>query len=474
MREFAVVGGGIGGCSIAALLASEGKDVVLLEKEPFLGGCASTFTHGGRRYNTGATTLSGYGRHDNVHELFERVGVYPKIIETDPAIVVIQNGKTLRRHHDFDKFLKELQARYPHPKHEEFWRMVYETQQAFYRARGYYYSNASLFKKLLSLTSFVPLIAKFFPFLRKNAKSAIKKFYGDPSQEYMDFIDAQTMIVAQAPSDKVNLLTAILSLGYAFRPTHYVIGGMGALCDALASCVDDVRTDCEVGSIVCKDDYFVLSTKHETIEAKNLIMGTSHFESAQLFFDQKIHRYYERYKKLDNHQSAFVVYLTLKTTKKFYHHYQLIANEKVLHTISKAIFVSFSDPIDTKLAQKGEYSVTASIHVDAREWTHIERSSYSEKKRWLHVFLLEWICNTLGILEQEIVDSFAATPKTFYHYIKRVQLGGNPMSAALTPRLPSNDTPIKGFYQVGDTAYPAQGWPGVVAGVMNLERLLDE
>jgi phytoene dehydrogenase-like protein len=53
-------GRGIGGCSIATLLNSEGKEVVLIEKASSLGGCASTFWHRGYGYNAGATTLSGY------------------------------------------------------------------------------------------------------------------------------------------------------------------------------------------------------------------------------------------------------------------------------------------------------------------------------------------------------------------------------------------------------------------------------
>ena len=41
------------------------------------------------------------------------------------------------------------------------------------------------------------------------------------------------------------------------------------------------------------------------------------------------------------------------------------------------------------------------------------------------------------------------------------------------PKLPANDTPLKGLYHVGDSVYAAQGWPGVMMGVENLKRLLD-
>ena len=58
MFEYAVVGSGVGGSSIAAMLQAKGHDVALFEKEPYLGGCSSTFSHEGYLYNTGATTLA--------------------------------------------------------------------------------------------------------------------------------------------------------------------------------------------------------------------------------------------------------------------------------------------------------------------------------------------------------------------------------------------------------------------------------
>jgi phytoene dehydrogenase-like protein len=42
----------------------------------------------------------------------------------------------------------------------------------------------------------------------------------------------------------------------------------------------------------------------------------------------------------------------------------------------------------------------------------------------------------------------------------------------ILPKLPGNDTPIKGLYHVGDSVYAAQGWPGVVMGVNNLKGRL--
>lgn len=469
MREFAVIGGGIGGCLAAALLQTKNKDVVLFEKEGYLGGCASTFSRHGRRYNAGATTLSGFSDGERVKKIFDEIGAYPDIIETDPAIVVIHKEKRVRRFRDLGRFLDEIQTAYPHPKHNDFWEKVVKIQSDFYEMSGYCYQGGSTFKKAISLLSFAPLVAKFFPLPMLNGKKWVESFYGKLTKEYEDFLNAQILIVAQAKMEQISALAVILSLGYAFRATHYPVGGMGRVCDTSVSKVKDIRKNTEIISINKTKNWFLLRTKYEEIKAENIVFAGSIFDNTKIFLDTEIRCFFEGYKHLDNRQSAFALYMSVKTEKNFCHHYQLISNEQVEGTISKAVFVSFSDPSDTLLAKSGEYSITASIHVNGDEWLGLSKNEYETKKSNLTDFLIEWICDRLKIDKSEITDSFAATPKTFFRYTKRVQLGGNPMSLANPVfRLPPNTAKVKGVYQVGDTTYPAQGWPGVAAGVENM------
>lgn len=473
MKEFAVVGGGMGGCSIAALLNARGYDVVLVEKEPTLGGCASTFKHGDRLYNAGATTLAGYHQGGIVRSLCEQIGVELDVITTEKPITIVQGEKTCVRYRDVGTFIAEIERFYPHPKHTEFWTLVHTIGDAFYAMEGFWYSNRSTFAKLRSLLSYYPLLKKFWPYLYTNARTFIREFYGNPSESFIDFLDAQILIVAQATSEQINFFTAALALGYTFNKTHYPIGGMGAVCERITSKIEDVRTGCEVKSIERLGGIYHLNTSQGVIKARNLIMGTSHFESSQWFRDQEILDYYGRFEKKNNHQSAFVLYMSLKTNRIFDHHTQIISKNIFEYTLSKSIFVSISDPLDERISPQGEYSLTASIHTDASWWLGLEPARYKKQKRELESLLKEHICDTLSLSEAQILKCFSATPKTFKKYIHRSQLGGNALTSKnLLPLLPSNDTPIEGFYQVGDTAYAAQGWPGVVMGVMNCARLI--
>ncbi len=471
MFEYAVVGSGVGGSSIAAYLDAKGKDVILFEKEPYLGGCSSTFTHGKFRYNTGATTLAGYQDGFIVKEMFESIGCDVELYETDPTIVVMQDGKVTPRYRDFEKFLAVVQTNYPHPKNRVFWKLVHRLNHNFYKHHGHYYSGKNIFAKVASLGSFIPLGLVFGRYLLGDADSFVERFFGMLSPQYKQFLESQILIVAQAPLREINFLTAALALGYTFNENHYVVGGMSRLFESMTSKMKHLKMQSEIVKINRQDDYFELETKEKIYFAKNVILNSTVYESAKLFEDVQTKNYYKRYEKLNNFQSSFMLYMTIKSQKEFEHHYQIIQTQRYKHTLSNALFVSISDKRDTLLAPSGHYSITASIHTDLRFWE--DASTYKSQKKELEEQLLATIMENLGITQEEIVHLFCATPKSFARYILRSQLGGNAITMKnFVPFLPANDTPIKGLYNVGDTVYAAQGWPGVMLGVKNLARLL--
>lgn len=472
MLEYAVVGSGVGGSSIAALLNANGEDVALFEKESYLGGCSSTFSHKGYLYNTGATTLAGYEDGLIVKEVFDEIDFKPNLITSNPAIVIMQNGKTTPRDSDFEEFFKTLDSNYPFSQNRRFWELVYDINSEFYKISGHYYSNANIFSKVKSLFSFAPLFIKFQKYLRVNAYDFIDDFFDGVDAEYLQFLESQILIVAQAPTKEINFFTAALSLGYTFNKNHYAVGGLGAVFDGLTKNIRNLYKNSEIQDIKRLPTHFEIHTKTSIFEAKKVILNSTVYDSAKLFEDTKIKSYYKKYEKLNNYQSSFMLYMTIKSNKKFHHHYQLIENEVFINTLSKALFVSFSDEKDNTLSPKGYYSITASIHTDLRYWE--DSATYKAQKKELEDILTKTILSTLEIHADEIVHSFSATPKTFKHYINRNQLGGNAITMKnFLPFLPSNDSSLDGVYNVGDSVYAAQGWPGVMLGVQNLKRLLN-
>lgn len=467
MRDYIVVGGGMGGVLSAAILSKE-NSVLLLEKEPYLGGCASTFSRGGHSYNSGATTLAMYEKGLPVYEMFEMAGFEPKTKLLECSHIAIQGSHRIKLFSDVDRFVGELDYAHCHPKNMEFWHLVKKVCDDFYSQKGYVHSGKDFRSKVKSAISFVPSVVKFFPYLTRNAEDFIREFFGNGlSESYMDFLDAQTMVAVQAKTSKINFLTAALALGYPFFGNHYAFGGMGALFDGLSQNIRDVRLKSNVCAITKTLKGYAVKTDDSYYESRRVILNTPVFSSSNLFDNGEIKNYFESHRRLDSKQSAFVVYMKLKSGKDYSHHYQVIEKENFIYTISNAAFVSFSDKSDEVLSKDGYLSVTVSVHTLTDFWLGIEKQEYNKRKKELTDEVVSSICAKLGIQNYEIADVFAATPKTFERYIGRSSLGGVVMTPSNQLRLVSNDTPFEGLFVVGDTSFAAQGWPGVAMGVRN-------
>ncbi|HRF98957.1 MAG TPA: FAD-dependent oxidoreductase, partial [Aggregatilineales bacterium] len=59
-QKIIIIGAGVGGLTTAALLQQAGYSVTVLEAQSYAGGCASTFTHKGFRFESGATVVGGF------------------------------------------------------------------------------------------------------------------------------------------------------------------------------------------------------------------------------------------------------------------------------------------------------------------------------------------------------------------------------------------------------------------------------
>ncbi|CAA6811157.1 MAG: Phytoene dehydrogenase and related proteins-like [uncultured Sulfurovum sp.] len=459
--DVAVIGSGIGGTLFSALNQKKHK-LIVFEKEPNLGGCASTFKRFGGYYNAGATTFMGYEEGHIIKKMFDEVGYVPKLTKTSHGVRIVQGEKQVDRLQDFDAFLTQMNVAYPNQHNEKFWRTLKEIDEKFWKLKKLYYAKHSFKGALKSVQSVAELLRHFKFDLFTTAPDFISNTLGDISPEYQNFIDAQLLITLQTNSKELSLLTMALGLSYTFHATYYVQGGMGELIENLLKEVNVKRAQ-PIVLISWKNGLYEIKSTKNTYYAKNIVLNSSIYDSAKLFEDKAIKSYYNKFSF--SNQSAFVLYLRINSPVNFLHHYQVVLKDLIPHSISNAFFVSFSDINDTKLTQNG-YSVTLSTHTKVSEWKDLSTAEYKAKKEELQNYLTQAFLDYFKeIKKEEISQAFSATSNTFKRYIGRENCGGEALKLKNIFNIPSCTTPFKGLYNVGDTVFAGQGWAGVALGV---------
>ncbi|WNL15797.1 NAD(P)-binding protein [Arcobacter cryaerophilus gv. pseudocryaerophilus] len=465
--DLSVIGSGIGGSLISIL--NKDKDLVLFEKDRNLGGTASTFKRFGNYFNSGATTFVGYEENQILKDIFDRANFTPDLIESSYAYRTIIDGKIIDRKCDFEEFLESLNSVFYHKNNRYFWQTLKDIDERFWRLKDIYFAKYSLNSYLKTLKTVEILFKEYKTLMFKSAKSFIKEVLGDISKEYEDFIDAQLQITLQSSSKDIPLLSFAIALSYPFHKIFYANGGMGKLFDDMLKDIDVKKSE-EIKYIKKERDFYrLISTKNEYLSSK-IVLNAPVFECSEIFLDEDIKNYYKKFEFYD--QSAFVIYLKIDSQKEFLNHYQIILKDTIPNSVSKSFFVSFSDKDDKKLSKNG-YSVTISCHTKALFWSNLSKDEYETKKEFTKNFIIdELLKNISDIKKEDIKIEFCATSKTFKRYINRFNCGATPLNLKNIFKIPSSTTPFKNLYNIGDSVFAGQGWPGVALGVKVLNQNL--
>lgn len=463
--DIAVVGSGMGGSMIASL--NKDKNIVLFEKDKNLGGCASTFKRYGSYFNSGATTFVGYENNHIVKNIFDKADVIPSLCESKIAIRVFQNGKTIDRVKDFELFLENINNVYPNKNNRLFWKKIKELDEKFWQLQKLYYAKYRFSSYIKTVNSILELFSNFGIYGFKSAKSFIKEILGDISNEYQNFIDSQLLITLQTTSKDISVLSMALGLSYPFHKVFYVNGGMGTLFENLLKDIETKRKEEVVKILKEKDFYRVLTSKGEYKTSK-MVLNSTVYDSSKLFEDERIKEYYKKFSFSD--QSAFTINFILNQDEEFLDHYQIILDEMIPNSISNSFFISFSHKDDEKMSKRG-LSVTISTHTKAKFWENLNVNEYKIKKELTQNFIIDSFLNHFKSLKKEdIIDLSSGTSKTFKRYINRSNCGGSAITLKNIFNIPSCTTPFKGLYNIGDTIFAGQGWPGVALGVKVLNE----
>jgi phytoene dehydrogenase-like protein len=117
-----IIGAGIGGLTVAALLARAGRDVTVLEAYVYPGGCAGTFYHQGYRFDAGATLAAGFDPAGGMTRLGQALGIAWPVEPAHIAMRVhLPDGRQATRWVDPEAWRAERLAAFGSAA-EPFWR----------------------------------------------------------------------------------------------------------------------------------------------------------------------------------------------------------------------------------------------------------------------------------------------------------------------------------------------------------------
>ena len=481
--EVVVVGAGLGGLTVAALLAARGVSVCVLERESYAGGCAAPFDHSGFRFEGGAGLYAGW-QPDGIHaRVFAELPVpLPEVRRLAPAYVVrLPDGTDVRVGlADVAEFEMELRHHFPEcaAAAVAFYREIGPIAEALRRSARRFPALATASKlQRLRLSAMEARTASRV--LALEDKTAAALLSPGLSPRFHRFIDAQLHLFAGRPAAECAALYAAIALTEPQRGLYAISGGAVSLIDALTRSIINsggtIRFDApalrladdDAGGRIAGVD--LLSGERLTATraiVSNLTIWDTYGKLVGLNRTPAAVR--ARLKSLRG-RGAYVLYLALdEAAARRLPADQVLAvhdwqeNQTDDPVAGAQLMFSATPAWDQSRAAVGQRAVTVSCLTDAEQWFsfHEDESEHEAQdqlalgKYWgrLHATLPE-----LGA-GVEVIET--ATPRTFYERTRRKlgMIGGVGQSLdVFGTNAVTHRTPLPNFYMVGDTVFPGNG-----------------
>src|ERR1044071_9128019 len=226
--DVVVVGAGIGGLTVAALLAKRGMKVCILERQSQVGGCISRVQFGDLDFEPGMGIYPGWGSGEIYDQLFSELQTeIPKASLIESDYVVRFEGQDIRLKRDANDFFDEVRGAFPESAEAavDFYEQVIRINELRSERNkpGFATSVRRLWRKDHDLQNPGQVTA----FSAASQTSA----------RFQDFIDAQLRAFLHSSIDRCSLASASRVLGLPRQPLYSIEGGIATLAERLAESI---------------------------------------------------------------------------------------------------------------------------------------------------------------------------------------------------------------------------------------------
>ena len=477
-----VIGSGIGGLVTATQLAAKGANVLVLERYLIPGGSAGYFdrlppndpTQRGYRFDVGASMIFGFGKQGTTNLLTRALDAVNVSLETIPDPVQIHyhlpQGLDLKVHKDYENFLQELTAYFPHEKagirqfYDECWKVF----------------NCLNVMDLLSLEELGYLTRVFFQhplaclglakYLPQNTGDIARRYISDPA--LLKFIDMECYCWSVVPADKTPMINA----GMVFSDRHYgginyPKGGVGQIAQKLVEGLEKagstIQYKARVTEIVLENGRAVgvKLTSGATYRAKRIISNATRWDTfekllpvEQMPASEK--KWQQRYQQSPSFLSLHLGVKAAALPSEVECHHILLEDWAKMEAAEGTIFVSIPTLLDPSLAPEGHHIIHTFTPSWISDWQNLSPAAYATKKEAAANRLIDRLSQIFPHLGANLDYQEVGTPRTHRRFLGRDNGTYGPIPARKLLGLlgmPFNRTAIAHLYCVGDSTFPGQG-----------------
>ncbi|BBI33631.1 phytoene desaturase family protein [Cohnella abietis] len=247
--EVAIVGGGIGGMTVALLLSKQGHSVTLYEKNRQLGGRLAYQQIGVSRIDQGPTIVL---LPEMILSILEEAGVERSripLIPCDPMHRIhYTDGTVFHKWRDTARQAQEVEEKFPH-EGDGFKRFMREMETVFGKGKEAFLERPFLRKRDFWNYRNVALLNKLQVF--RSVREVAAKYFRD--EKLKDAYSLQTLYIGGAPYRSPGLYSLLPFAEHAYG-VWYFKGGYAGLSllleDELRSRGVNIQTDTEIDELI--------------------------------------------------------------------------------------------------------------------------------------------------------------------------------------------------------------------------------
>lgn len=479
-ERIGIVGGGLGGLAAACTLAARGHQVVLFERNEWLGGKAAVLDRGGFRFDMGPTILTVPSvLHRIFGEAGRRLEDYLKLVRLDPQWrCFFEDGATLDLHENLGRMDQELAACAPGTA--EGYRAFMQRSEKLHEISERYF----FYKPIGGMRDMFDASNTFRPGtlrdvasmgLGRSVASMVRSFVPDARVSQM--IDHFTQYVGSAPDQSPAVLCGIASMQIK-EGVWYPVGGTGAVPRALRRLAEELgvefRTGVEVKRIRLRGSRVegVETNGGEFIPLRAVVSNSDSVRTHRELVGGVPQNRFEKRRSYEAACSGVVLYLGLsRAYPQLLHHNFVFSKDPHVEfdyiyrrgepAPDPTCYVCAPARTEPGVAPEGGEALYVLVHTPHLRPGHDWNAMLPAYRRTI----IDKLKRVAGLedIEQRIVSEDVLTPQGIndrYRVLNGAIYGLASHGKYLGAFKPGNRSPdVRGLYLAGGSAHPGPGMP---------------